>query len=88
MRRLGDANLDARRAAVAMRKLRELQGQHAELWGSDAVDYAQDYPRLAVRAQELEVHVKVLKAQLKAGDAEMAELRRLLAPPPPMAQGA
>ena len=88
VRRLGDANLDARRAAVAMRKLRELQGQHEELWSSDAVDYAGDYPRLARRAQELEVHTKVLKAQVKAGDAEMAELRTMLAPPPPMAQGA
>jgi len=87
-RRLGDANLDARRAAVAMRKLRELQGQHEELWSSDAVDYAGDYPRLARRAQELEVHSKVLKAQIKAGDAEMAELRTVLAPPPPMARGA
>ena len=87
-RRLGDANLDARRADVAMRKLRELQEQHAELWSSDAVDYAGDYPRLARRAQELEVHSKVLKAQIKAGDAEMAELRTMLAPPPPMAQGA
>ena len=36
-----------------------------------------------MHAQELEVHLKVLKA-----DADMAELRRLLAPPPPMAQGA
>ena len=71
VRRLGDSNLEARRAAVAMRKLRELQGQHEELWSSDAVDYAGGYPRLARRAQELEVHVKVLKAQLKAGDAEM-----------------
>jgi hypothetical protein len=89
-RRLGDANLEARRAAVAMSKLPELQGQHEELWSSAAVDYTGDYPRLARRAQELEVRVKVLKAQLKAGDAEMAELRRLrlLAPPPPMAQGA
>jgi len=87
-RRLGDANLDARRADVAMRKLRELQEQHAELWSSDAVDYAGDYPRLARRAQELEVHSKVLKAQIKAGDAEMAELRTMLAPPPPMARGA
>ena len=65
-----------------------MQEQHGELWSSDAVDYAQDYPRLAVRAQELEVHLKVLKAQVKAEDADMAELRRLLAPPPPMAQGA
>jgi len=89
-RRLGDANLDARRADVAMRKLRELQEQHAELWSSGAVDYAGDYPRLARRARELEVHSRGLKAQIKAGDAEMAELRRLrlLAPPPPMAQGA
>ena len=71
-----------------MRKLRELQGQHEELWSSDAVDYAGDYPRLARRAQELEVHAKVLKAQIKAGDAEMAELRTMLAPPPPMARGA
>ena len=30
-RRLGDDNLEAWRAAVAMRKLRELQGQHEEL---------------------------------------------------------
>ena len=41
-----------------------------------------------MHAQELEVHLNVLKAQLKAGDADMAELRRSLAPPPPMAQGA
>ena len=87
-RRLGDDNLEAWRAAVAMRKLRELQGQHEELWSSDAVDYAGDYPRLARRAQELEVHAKVLKAQVRAGDAEMAELRTMLAPPPPMARGA
>ena len=87
-RRMSDANLEARRAAVCPKKLRELQEQHGELWSSDAVDYAQDYPRLAVRAQELEVHLKVLKAQVKAEDADMAELRRLLAPPPPMAQGA
>ena len=32
--------------------------------------------------------IKVLKAQVKAMDADMAELRGLLAPPPPMAQGA
>ena len=71
-----------------MRKLRELQGQHEELWSSDAVEYAGDYPLLARRAPELEVHVTVLKAQVRAGDAEMAELRTMLAPPPPMAQGA
>ena len=71
-----------------MRKLRELHGHHEELWSSDAVEYAGDYPRLARRAQELEVHVTVLKAQVRAGDAEMAELRTMLAPPPPMAQGA
>ena len=41
-----------------------------------------------MRAQELKVHLKVLKAQVKAVDADVAELRRLLAPPPPMAQGA
>ena len=86
--RMSDANVEARRAAVLKKKLRVLQEQHAELWSSDAVDYAWGYPRLAVRAQELEVHLNVLKAQLKAGDADMAELRRSLAPPPPMAQGA
>ena len=76
-RRLGDANLEARRAAVAMRKLRELQGQHEELWSSDAVDYAQnysEYPRLALHAQELEVHLKLFKAPVKAMDTDMAEL--------------
>jgi|TARA_B100000524_G_scaffold317613_1_gene196723 hypothetical protein len=41
-----------------------------------------------VHKQELEVDIKVLKAQVKAMDADMAELRGLLAPPPPMAQGA
>ena len=71
-----------------MRKLRELHGHHEELWSSDAVEYAGDYPLLARRAQELEVHVTVLKAQVRAGDAERAELRTMLAPPPPMAQGA
>ena len=87
-RRMSDANLEARRAAVFQKKLRELQEQHhREPWSSDAVDYAQDYPRLAVHAQELEVHLEVLKAQLKAMDADMAELRKFLAPPPPMAQG-
>ena len=73
-----------------MRKLREVQGQHAGLLSSDAVDYAEDCPQLAMHhlAQELEVHIKVLKAQVKAMDADMAELRRLLATPPPIAQGA
>jgi hypothetical protein len=56
-------------------------------WGA-AVDGAQDYLLLGVLKQELEVHIKVLKAQVKAMDADMAELRGLLAPPPPMAQGA
>ena len=74
-------------APLFQKKLREVQEQHAELWSSAAVHYAQDYPRLAVRVQELEVHLKVLKVQVKAVDADMAELRRLLAPPPPMAQG-
>ena len=87
-RRMSDANLEARRSAVLQKKLRELQEQYGELWSSDAVDYAQNYPRLAVRAQELKVHLKVLKAQVKAVDADMAELRILLAPPPPMVQGA
>ena len=56
-------------------------------WGA-AVDGAQDYLLLGVLKQELEVHIKVLKAQVKAMDSDMAELRGLLAPPPPMAQGA
>ena len=67
-RRICDANFEAQRAADAVRKLRQVQGQHEELWSSDAVAYAEDYLRLAVHAQELKVHI----------DAEretMAELR-------------
>ena len=76
-RRMSDANLEARRAAVCPKKLRELQEQHGELWSSDAVDYAQnysEYPRLALHAQELEVHLKLFKAPVKAMDTDMAEL--------------
>ena len=87
-RRICDANFEAQRAADAVKKLRQVQGQHEELWSSDANAYAEDYPRPAVHAQELEVHMKVLKTQVKAMDADMAELRRLPAPPPSMAQGA
>ena len=76
-RRMSDANLEARRSAVLQKKLRELQEQYGELWSSDAVDYAQnysEYPRLALHAQELEVHLKLFKAPVKAMDTDMAEL--------------
>ena len=71
-RRIRAANLEVRGAANAVWKLRGVQGQHEELWSSDAVAYAEDYLRLAVHAQELKVHMKVLKAQVKAMDADMA----------------
>jgi hypothetical protein len=86
-RRMSDANLDQRRVKVATEQLAKHKSRADELWCSETLEMAEDYPRLEAEVADYKTRLQVLTNSLKDAEAAETALAAVVYPSKPMDQG-
>ena len=80
MRRVSDANLSEMRARKAQAGLEAARRALGDFWGSDDIEHAEAYGELTLQLERARVEQGILRAEMKAEEAQTATYRAIAEP--------
>jgi hypothetical protein len=84
---MSDANLDKQRVKVATEQQAKHKSRSDQLWNSETLEMAADFPRLQAEVADFRVQVQVLTNSLKDAEARETALAAIVYPVKPMDAG-